>query len=49
MTEDYVPFRATLYFPGILETGKAVLVFNNSNPSGKPELNKTYKVPVVLE
>jgi hypothetical protein len=49
MTEDYVPFRATLYFPGVLETGEAFLVFNNSNPSGKPELNKIYKVPVMLD
>ena len=48
MTEDYVPFSATLKFSEVGAAGEAQLVFRNSNPSEKPELNKTYLLPVKI-
>lgn len=48
MTSDFVPFSATMEIPDDAESGKAFLVFKNSNPSGKPELNKTYRLPVEI-
>ncbi len=49
MTEEYVPFSATMEIPEAATEGEAQLVFRNSNPSGKPELDKSYSVPVKVE
>ncbi len=49
MTSDYVPFSATMNFDAEGLAGKASLVFKNSNPSGKPELDKELAVPVEIE
>ena len=49
MTEDFVEFSATLDIPDGAASGKAELVFRNSNPSEKPELDKSYRLPVKVE
>jgi hypothetical protein len=49
MTSDYVPFSATMNFDTEGHTGEASLVFKNSNPSGNPELDKEFTIPVEIE
>lgn len=49
MTNDYVDFSATLKFPKVNESGNAELLFKNSNPSGKKELEKVFSIPVIVE
>ncbi|MFW5773788.1 MAG: Gmad2 immunoglobulin-like domain-containing protein [Tangfeifania sp.] len=49
MTMDYVPFSATMNFDAEGRGGDASLVFKNNNASGKPELDKTFKLPVKIE
>ncbi|MFW5755878.1 MAG: Gmad2 immunoglobulin-like domain-containing protein [Tangfeifania sp.] len=49
MTMDYVPFSATMNFDAEGHSGTASLVFRNNNASGKPELDKTFKLPVKIE
>ena len=45
MTEDFVPFEATLRFdPPDDEQG--TLVLQKANPSGKPEHDSTYVIPI---
>lgn len=45
MTENFVPFRATLTFsPPATLTG--TLVLHNDNPSGLPENDKEIRIPV---
>jgi hypothetical protein len=45
MTENFVPFEGTLRFtPPTTSTG--TLVFSNDNPSGLPENQKTFSIPV---
>lgn len=48
MTSDFVPFSATLEFPEVPSGEKAFLLFKNSNASGKPELDKSYRIPVSI-
>ncbi len=48
MTSDFVPFFTTLIFPESIRKGDAFLVFKNSNASGKPELDKSYRLPVKI-
>lgn len=45
MTTDYVPFSGTLNFAAPTTT-TGFLIINNDNPSGLPENNKEYRVPV---
>jgi hypothetical protein len=45
MTEDYVPFTATLTFTKP-STGTGTLVLKNDNPSGLPEHQKELDIPV---
>ena len=45
MTEDFVPFSATLIFDAPANQ-KGYLVFKRANPSGRPENAASYKVPV---
>lgn len=47
MTEDFVPFAATLMFDPP-STAKGELVIQNSNPSGLPENEKIIRIPVVF-
>ncbi len=49
MTSDFVPFSTTIIFPENVRKGDAFLVFKNSNASGKPELDKTFKLPVRIK
>ncbi len=46
MTEDFVPFTATLNFTTTSATG--TLVFAKDNPSGLPENDAAYEVPVTF-
>ena len=47
MTEDFVPFQATLYFdPPTAERG--TLVLKKDNPSGLPEHDDKFEIPVTL-
>lgn len=47
MTENFVPFSATLDFPpGATDQG--YLILNKDNPSGLPEFDLALKIPVVL-
>lgn len=48
MTEDFVPFKATLEFKKPASTTKAILILKKDNPSGLPEHEDEIKVPVIL-
>ena len=48
MTTDYVPFKATLKFTVDKEQG-GTLVFMNDNPSGLPENDKKFELPISLK
>lgn len=48
MTEDFVPFKATLEFEKPASTTKAILILKKDNPSGLPEHEDEIKVPVIL-
>jgi len=45
MTENFVPFEGTLKFT-TPTTSTGTLVFSNDNPSGLPENEKTFAIPV---
>jgi len=45
MTTDLVPFKAELKFSGVTST-LGMLIFSNDNPSGLPENEKQYGVPI---
>ena len=49
MTEEFVPFEVTLNFVAPLATGKGALVLIKDNPSGLPEHDESFSIPVVLE
>ncbi|MFW6352133.1 MAG: Gmad2 immunoglobulin-like domain-containing protein [Bacteroidota bacterium] len=48
MTSDFVPFSANMEFSEIPSGENAYLLLKNNNASGKPELDKSYKIPVKL-
>jgi hypothetical protein len=48
MTEDFVPFTATLNFSNP-NTAQGFLIFKKDNPSGLPEYDDELKVPVVFK
>lgn len=45
MTEDFVPFEGQLEFSSTGEKS-GYLIFNKSNPTGKPEHDRSYRMPV---
>ncbi|MDD5164429.1 MAG: GerMN domain-containing protein [Patescibacteria group bacterium] len=47
MTEDFVPFTATLQFNVPVET-KGILILEKDNPSGLPENADELRVPVII-
>lgn len=47
MTENFVPFEATLEFPKP-QTSEGKLVFQKDNPSGLPEHDDSFEIPVRL-
>jgi hypothetical protein len=46
MTEEFVPFKATVDFSA--SGGNGLLVFKKDNPSGLPENDNSFSVPVVF-
>jgi len=46
MTENMVPFTATLTFPVQPTGSQGLLTFKNDNPSGEPQNSMTFDVPV---
>lgn len=46
MTEDFVPFKATLTFPTQPAGSKGTLVLQNDNPSGDPSRQEQLNIPV---
>ena len=48
MTENFVPFTATLTFPAQPVGSQGVLTFKNDNPSGEPERDMMFDVSVVF-
>lgn len=53
MTDDFVPFSATLTFTvpttGDLSVNRGMLIFHNDNPSGDPARDKALEVPVYFK
>ena len=45
-TSDYVPFEASIVFHPPLTDSTGTLVFEKSNPSGQPEHDAEWRVPV---
>lgn len=48
MTEDFVPFEATVDFEAPV-AGKGFLVLKKDNPSGLPEHDEEFRIPILLE
>jgi len=49
MTEDFVPFTATLTFAGVPERFNGKLFLKKDNPSGLPENDDALVIPLVVE
>lgn len=49
MTENFVPFRATLEFDTPILSTKGILVFEKSNPSGLSENDNSLRIPIKFE
>lgn len=49
MTEDFVPFTATLNYSGTDISGPGTLVLMRDNPSGLPENDAELRIPVIIE
>ncbi len=47
MTEDFVPFQATLDIPASV-SGPLILVFEKDNPSGLPEHDDALRMPIIV-
>lgn len=48
MTEDYVPFSATLTYPAQPAGSVGKVILRNDNPSGLPENDKSLEIPIVF-
>ena len=48
MTENFVPFRATLTFPAQPAGSKGTLILRKDNPSGLPERDQSVSIPVTF-
>lgn len=48
MTENMVPFTATLTFPAQPAGSQGMLTFKNDNPSGEPQNSMMFDVPVTF-
>ncbi len=48
MTENYVPFSATLTFPSQPAGSVGKVILRNDNPSGLPENAKSLEIPVTF-
>lgn len=48
MTDDFVPFSGELQFENAPDDERGYLIFNRANPSGKPENEMEYRLPVLF-
>lgn len=48
MTTEFVPFKVTLNYTEPKEVTSGVLIFHNDNPSGLPENDREYRIPVTI-
>ena len=48
MTEDFVPFTATLTFPTQPQGSKGTLILSKDNPSGLPENDLSLRIPILF-
>ncbi|PJA47408.1 hypothetical protein CO172_01455 [Candidatus Uhrbacteria bacterium CG_4_9_14_3_um_filter_36_7] len=48
MSEDFVPFRASLVFTSLPQAGAGTLILQKDNPSGLPENDALVEVPVIF-
>ncbi len=48
MTTDFVPFELTLEYGDAPDDERGYLLFKKSNASGKPEMDRSYRVPVLF-
>ena len=48
MTEDWVPFSARITYDDPPDDERGYLVIEKSNPSGKPENDDQYRLPVLF-
>lgn len=48
MTENFVPFTATLAFPAP-ETATGTVVLKEENPSGRPEHDAELRIPISFQ
>jgi hypothetical protein len=48
MTSELVPFSVTITVP-TTTTGAVALVVKNDNPSGMPENEKSFEVPLIIQ
>ncbi|MGK7394054.1 MAG: Gmad2 immunoglobulin-like domain-containing protein [Candidatus Cyclobacteriaceae bacterium M3_2C_046] len=48
MTDNFVPFEATLTYQNPPDDERGYLELKKSNPSGKPENSRTYSLPVLF-
>jgi len=49
MTERYVPFKATLTFEKPTYKNNGTLIFQKDNPSGLPENDDSFEVPILFK
>lgn len=49
MTEDFVPFKATITFGEDPATNQGYIVLKNDNPSGDPAKQKELDIPIVFK
>lgn len=49
MTEQFVPFAATLTFPQQPSGSPGTLVVRNDNPSGLPEHERFLRIPIIFQ
>jgi hypothetical protein len=49
MTEDFVPFKATVAFPKQPAGSKGTIVLHKDNPSGEPERDRSISIPVTFK
>ncbi|MFD1095180.1 Gmad2 immunoglobulin-like domain-containing protein [Salegentibacter chungangensis] len=48
MTSDFVPFNSRMTFDSAPDDERGYLVFERANPSGKPENDQSYRLPVLF-
>lgn len=49
MTEDFVPFKTVFSFALPTSTEPGEIVFKKDNPSGLPEFDKEWRLPIILK